>query len=112
LCYYYIVGKKDKQTMLTQIITKSITNIFFQPLYSFGIKQAKPVKSLKQRLKYYARKPDEFKLITRIRPPDLTDANIKFPIRIPVRYRHRFCLNKKKLRSLDNDSRKIHWGRL
>lgn len=64
--------------MLSQLIST--------PLANFA-KQAK-VKSLRQRLKFYGRQPDKFKLKTLIRPPDLTEKNIVFPIHIPIRYRH------------------------
>lgn len=64
--------------MLSQLISASVANF---------AKQVK-VKSLRQRLKTYGRQPDKFKLKTLIRPPDLTEKNIEFPIRIPIRYRH------------------------
>lgn len=70
--------------MLIQIIANSIAS------YS---KQAKP-KSLQQRLKYYGKYPERYRLRTRIRPPDLTDPNLEFPIKIPIRYRHVFHLTK------------------
>jgi hypothetical protein len=66
-------------------------------------------KSVRQRRKYYARFPNKFKLITRIRPPDLTDPDLKFPIKIPIRYRHILCIKKE---LVVNNSSKIHWGRL
>lgn len=64
--------------MLTHLMATSFANFS---------RAAKP-RTLKQRLKYYAKYPDQFKLKTRIRPPDLTDPNLKFPIKIPIRYRH------------------------
>ena len=77
---------------------------------NFALSQkAKKPKSAHQRLKYYSRFPDKFRLKTRIRPPDLTDPNITFPIRIPIRYRHEFYLKKELI--IDNSS-KIHWNRL
>lgn len=62
-------------------------------------------KTLHQRLKFYGRNPN-FKLKTVMRPPDLNDPEITFPIRIPIRYRHEFVLQKK---LIVPDSSKIHW---
>lgn len=73
--------------MLTQLLQTSINN------FAKVGKSNKP-RTLKQRLKYYGRHPEIFKLKTRIRPPDLTDPNIVFPIRIPIRYRHVLHLKK------------------
>jgi hypothetical protein len=66
-------------------------------------------KSVRQRRKFYAKFPNKFKLITRIRPPDLTVPDIKFPIHIPIRYRHIICIKKQ---LVVNNSSKIHWSRL
>lgn len=48
--------------MLSQLIAKPLANF------------AKPpkVKSARQRIKFYSRYPDKFKMKTLIRPPDLT----------------------------------------
>lgn len=85
--------------MLSQLISKTVANF------------AKPtkVKSLRQRMKFYARFPEKFKLKTLIRPPDLTQDKISFPIRIPIRYRHIFKLKRDKFVP---DSRTIHWRHL
>jgi hypothetical protein len=64
--------------MLSQILTQSLANLS---------KAAKP-KSVRQRIKYYSRYPDKFRMKTRIRPPDLTDPDLKFPIHVPIRVRH------------------------
>jgi hypothetical protein len=65
--------------MLSQLVLRSLAN--------FG-KSVKKVKTVWHRRKHYAKFPDKFKLVTLIRPPDLTQPNIIFPIRIPIRYRH------------------------
>lgn len=67
--------------MLTRLITTSIANF---------AKQTQPTKpkNLRQRIKYYSKYPDVFRRKTLIRPPDLTDPNIMFPIQIPIRIRH------------------------
>lgn len=71
--------------MLSRILNRTFTN------FSKLIRD----KSVKQRRKYYSKFPDKFKLKTYMRPPDLTDPNLTFPIRIPIRYRHIFHLKKK-----------------
>ena len=76
-----------------------------QTFSSYGRK----LKSVRQRMKYYSRFPDMFRLKTRIRPPDLTDPELAFPIRIPIRYRHELKFRKELY--IDNTS-KIHWNRL
>lgn len=54
----------------------------------------KKVKSIKSRINHYSKDPDHYKLVTLIRPPDLKDKNLTFPIRIPIRYRHRRHIKK------------------
>jgi|LakMenEpi03Aug12_release.lakeMendotaPanAssembly.Ray.scaffolds.fasta_scaffold492218_1 hypothetical protein len=49
--------------MLSQLITKSLSTFA----------QANKPRSVRQRLKFYARFPDKFVLRTRIRPPNLKD---------------------------------------
>lgn len=77
--------------MLSRILNNTFAN------FSKQIKD----KSVRQRRKYYSKFPDTFKLKTVIRPPDLSDPDLKFPITIPIRYRHVFHLKKKAKQYLD-----------
>lgn len=80
----------------------------YQTLNYFSRKKIKD-KNVYQRRKYYSKYPQIFKLQTRIRPPDLTQPDIPFPISIPIRYRHIYSPTK----PLFIDTTKtIHWNRL
>lgn len=66
--------------MLTRILNNTFAN------FSKLMKD----KSVRQRRKFYSKFPDKFRLKTVMRPPDLSDPNLTFPLRIPIRYRHVF----------------------
>jgi hypothetical protein len=53
--------------------------------------------------------PDKYKLTTVIRPPNLRDTTLEFPLRIPIRYRHLYKPTKPLF--LDN-TKDIKWQRL
>lgn len=56
-------------------------------MYQFASNKPHRPKRAHTRIKKYASNP-YYKLKTLIRPPDLTDPDITFPIKIPIRYRH------------------------
>ena len=85
-----------------------LSRFSFAQAFAFG-QQARKPKSAHQRIKFYARFPDKFRLKTKMRAPDLTDPSLSFPIRIPIRYRHGLYLRKK---LFVDDSSKVHWNRL
>lgn len=85
--------------MLSQLIIKSMA----------CIARAPKIKTVRQRIKFYSRYPDAFKLKTLIRPPDLRQPNMTFPITIPIRYRHIYEPKKK---PIVENSTKIHWNQL
>lgn len=71
--------------MLSRIVNRTFAN------FSKQIRD----RSAKIRRNYYSKFPDKFKLKTVMRPPDLSDPTLTFPVRIPIRYRHIFYLKKK-----------------
>lgn len=79
---------------------------------TFGFARPKPhvVVSLNQRLRKYARQPEKYRRITLIRPPNLRDPNLVFPIKIPMRIRHLRIKWKKPL--FTPNTKKMDWSRM
>jgi hypothetical protein len=78
------------------------------PVLNFASRERK-IPNLHQRIKRYSKLPDKYKLKTIIRPPNLRDESLEFPLRIPIRYRHLYKPTKPIF--LDN-TKDIKWQRL
>lgn len=74
--------------------------------YSFA---SRKILNLHQRMKKYGQYPEKYKLKTIIRPPNLRDESLEFPLRIPIRYRHLYKPTKPLF--IDN-TKDIKWQRL
>ena len=72
---------------MLRLSTKFYNQFTQLPTASFGYQKLKKVKTAHHRIKQYSKNP-HYKLRTLIRPPDLKETEITFPIKIPIRYRH------------------------
>lgn len=94
---------KVGSSVLTQF-----NNLTFLGQFGFSSRPRK-ILNLNQRMKKYGKFPDKYKLKTVIRPPNLRDDSLEFPLRIPIRYR--FLYKPTKPLFIDNP-KQIKWQRL
>ncbi len=92
---------------ITSSIMGQMNSLTIIPIFDFATRQRK-IPNLHQRIKRYSKFPDKYQLKTIIRPPNLRDESLEFPIRIPIRYRHLYKPTKPLF--LDN-TKDIKWQR-
>lgn len=89
-------------------VLNQINSLTLLGQFSFGSRPRK-ILNLNQRMKKYGKFPQKYQLKTIIRPPNLRDDSLEFPLRIPIRYR--FLYRPTKPLFIDNP-KQIKWQRL
>jgi len=91
---------------LSSRLTNNLTTLLL-----YGYRTPQKVASFQQRIKMFNNKLNIYERQFHMRPPNLETKNaVTFPIKVPLRLRHRRIIKKGK-EFVDNSS-KIHWNRL
>ena len=92
------------------IITRTPLLNNLTALLSFQYKTTRRLTSFSHRIKINNKRLDRVDRQFHMRPPNLSQKEITFPIKMPFRLRHRY--NPKKIDNFVDNSSKIHWNRL